>query len=188
VVAATNRDLGEMVRAGSFREDLFYRLSVIHTVVPPLRARPSDIPILAEHFLARLRRQVARRVSGFTREALAALAAHPWPGNVRELRNAVERAIVLGDGELIRVEDLPPLLWGSSPPVAFTAPAQQPVTVAAPLQAAAPAAARSLRDLERDGIVAALAATGGNKAQAAAILEIDRSTLYKKIKDYGIDA
>ncbi|HEU5058380.1 MAG TPA: sigma 54-interacting transcriptional regulator [Kofleriaceae bacterium] len=194
VVAATNRDLGEMVRAGTFREDLFYRLSVIHTVVPPLRARPGDIQMLAEHFLARLRRQVARRVVGFTREALQALAAHPWPGNVRELRNAVERAIVLGDGELIRVEDLPPLLWGSGSPVAFTAPppgatpavAMPAVAAAAP--AASPAAARSLRELEREGIVAALAATGGNKAQAAAILEIDRSTLYKKIKDYGIDA
>jgi two-component system response regulator HydG len=185
VVAATNRDLGEMVRAGGFREDLFYRLSVIHTVVPPLRARPGDIPVLAEHFLARLRRQVARRVVGFTREALAALASHPWPGNVRELRNAVERAIVLGDGELIRVEDLPPLLWASGPPVAFTAPAQ----VVGPAQSLppAPAAARSLRELEREGILAALAATGGNKAQAAAILEIDRSTLYKKIKDYGIE-
>jgi DNA-binding NtrC family response regulator len=193
VVAATNRDLGEMVRSGGFREDLFYRLSVIHTVVPPLRARPGDIPILAEHFLARLRRQVARRVAGFTREALQALAAHPWPGNVRELRNAVERAIVLGDGELIRVEDLPPLLWASGPPVAFTAPAAAAPVVSAmaaaqPGAPTAATAARSLRELEREGIVAALAATGGNKAQAAAILEIDRSTLYKKIKDYGIDA
>jgi DNA-binding NtrC family response regulator len=195
VVAATNRDLGEMVRSGGFREDLFYRLSVIHTVVPPLRARPGDIAILAEHFLARLRRQVARRVVGFTREALQALAAHPWPGNVRELRNAVERAIVLGEGELIRVEDLPPLLWAGGSPVTFTAPAAaMPAMPAIPAAhqpaapAAAPAAARSLRELEREGIVAALAATGGNKAQAAAILEIDRSTLYKKIKDYGIDA
>ena len=193
VVAATNRDLGEMVRAGGFREDLFYRLSVIHTVVPPLRARPNDIPILAEHFLARLKRQVARRVVGFTREALAALAAHPWPGNVRELRNAVERAIVLGDAELIRVEDLPPLLWAGGPPMAFTQAAAPPqahaaMAMAPTAQAAPPAAARSLRELEREGIVAALAATGGNKAQAAAILEIDRSTLYKKIKDYGIDA
>jgi DNA-binding NtrC family response regulator len=198
VVAATNRDLGEMVRAGGFREDLFYRLSVIHTVVPPLRARPADIAILAEHFLARLRRQVARRVAGFTREALDALRAHPWPGNVRELRNAVERAIVLGDGELIRVEDLPPLLWASGPQVVFAPPgaaAALPVSHSAPPQSAVAAppasatgAARSLRELEREGIVAALAATNGNKAQAAAILEIDRSTLYKKIKDYGIDA
>jgi DNA-binding NtrC family response regulator len=188
-----------MVRRGTFREDLFYRLSVIHVVVPPLRARPGDIALLAEHFLARLRRQVARRVTGFSPHAMQALSAHAWPGNVRELRNAVERAIVLGEGELIRVEDLPPQLGNASaPPVAppamatppafaMAAPPAIPTMPAMPL-AAAPAAARSLKELEREGIVAALAATGGNKAQAAAILEIDRSTLYKKIKDYGIDA
>jgi len=186
-----------MVRRGAFREDLYYRLSVIHTVVPPLRARPSDIPLLAEQFLARLRRQVARRVTGFTPQAMAALVAHPWPGNVRELRNAVERAIVLGEGDLIRLEDLPPLLRGGSGggPVAARPPAPAPPAPPAapaaspPAPAAAPAApaARSLRELEREGIIAALAATGGNKAQAAALLEIDRSTLYKKIKDYAID-
>ncbi|HWM86847.1 MAG TPA: sigma 54-interacting transcriptional regulator [Kofleriaceae bacterium] len=189
VVAATNRDLGEMVRRGQFREDLFYRLSVIHAVVPPLRARPSDIPILAEHFLTRLRRQVTRRVSGFAPQAMQALARHAWPGNVRELRNAVERAIVLGDGELIRLEDLPPQL-GSGPAPSLPHPAPMPAMEPAPIAVmpVAPATARSLKELEREGIVAALAATGGNKAQAAAILEIDRSTLYKKIKDYGIDA
>src|SRR5262249_56367383 len=108
VVAATNRDLADMVRRGGFREDLFYRLSVIHAVVPPLRARPEDIPALAEHFLARMRGQVSRRIRGFAPEALRAMEAHPWPGNVRELRNAVERAVVLGDGEWIRPDDLPP--------------------------------------------------------------------------------
>ena len=211
VVAATNRDLGDMVRLGQFREDLYYRLSVIHAVVPPLRARPGDIPLLAEHFLARLRRQVARRVTGFAPHAMQALTRHPWPGNVRELRNAVERAIVLGEGELIRLEDLPPQLWSGhaggaaaahapSPPPSVAMPAAPipgaPIPAAAmPAMAmpplapvAGPATARSLKELEREGIVAALAATGGNKAQAAAILEIDRSTLYKKIKDYGIDA
>jgi DNA-binding NtrC family response regulator len=197
VVAATNRDLADMVRRGQFREDLFYRLSVIHTVVPPLRARPGDIPLLAEHFLARLRKQVTRRVAGFAPQALHALAAHPWPGNVRELRNAIERAIVLGDGELIRLEDLPPQLWSPAvggpvavAPAVAPAPPTPPMPPPAmpPMPIAAPAAARSLKELEREGIVAALAATGGNKAQAAAILEIDRSTLYKKIKDYGIDA
>ena len=195
VVAATNRDLAEMVRLGSFREDLYYRLSVIHTVVPPLRARPGDIPLLAAHFLARLRRRVPRRVTGFTPQALAAMRGHAWPGNVRELRNAVERAIVLGEGDLIRLEDLPPLMASAgravAAPPAPAAPALPAAPGAPPLAAAAPAPAalpaRPLRDLERDGIVAALAATGGNKAQAAALLEIDRSTLYKKIKDYGIE-
>jgi DNA-binding NtrC family response regulator len=219
VVAATNRDLSDMVRRGRFREDLFYRLSVIHTVVPPLRDRPEDIQLLAEYFLARFRGQVGRKVSGFAPEARALLARHAWPGNVRELRNAIERAIVLGDAELIRAEDLPPGLGGSRPdgvrrassptpplgsmtiadrgsgpslsiPVMPPAPAAPPAPVPAGAEAApAPPpepAARSLRELEKEGIAAALAATGGNKAQAAAILEIDRSTLYKKLKEYGI--
>jgi two-component system response regulator AtoC len=237
VVAATNRDLGEMVTRGAFREDLFYRLSVIHAVVPPLRERPDDVSLLAEHFLARFRVQAGRRIRGFSPEALRALAAHPWPGNVRELRNAVERAVVLGDGDWIRADDLPP-------PVAARAGARRPASPTPPLGSMAlavpdtrprevpdtrpgevpgtpprevpdtppravpdtppravpdtpppgtrprevpdTAGPKSLRELEREGIVAALTATGGNKAQAAAILAIDRSTLYKKLKEYGI--
>ncbi|HTR54703.1 MAG TPA: sigma-54 dependent transcriptional regulator, partial [Kofleriaceae bacterium] len=206
VIAATNRDLAEMVKRGLFREDLYYRLSVIHIEVPPLRERPSDVPLLAEHFLARFRGQAARRITGFSPDALAALARYGWPGNVRELRNAIERAIVLGDRELIQVQDLPPQIAGGSlaavprtrpsnptPPLGSSISAATPpaVTIEAPAPPPAPspkpAPAKSLRELEREGILAALAATNGNKAQAAAILEIDRSTLYKKLKDYGIE-
>jgi DNA-binding NtrC family response regulator len=213
VVAATNRDLADMVKRGTFREDLYYRLSVIAIVVPPLRERLDDVPLLAEHFLARFRHQAARRITGFSQEAIAAMTRYPWPGNVRELRNAVERAIVLGDRELIMAADLPPqVLAAGAPPRTRNSPPTPPLgsaissaalvvppptpptppTVEVPA-AAAPAAeppmmkARSLRDLEKDGILAALAQTHGNKAQAAAILEIDRSTLYKKLKDYGIE-
>jgi DNA-binding NtrC family response regulator len=216
VVAATNRDLSDMVRRGLFREDLFYRLSVIHAVVPSLRERPDDIALLADHFLARFRAQVARRVLGFAPDAKARLLAHPWPGNVRELRNAVERAVVLGDGDWIRAEDLPPQLAPrasaqrrtstptpplgsmaildpggpapaiSSPGIAIAAPPLPATPTPVPAPPAADPAARSLRELEKEGILAALAATGGNKAQAAAILEIDRSTLYKKLKEYGL--
>jgi DNA-binding NtrC family response regulator len=213
VVAATNRNLPEMVRRGQFRDDLYYRLSVIHTTVPPLRDRPSDIPELAEHFLARFRSQVARRISGFAPEAMQALLHHDWPGNVRELRNAVERAIVLGDGMWIRPEHLPPDIAGARGKQPMPAPGpstgtalppeSMPAQVAAvpavlvpatSVPAASVAAAsvpagsapRPLHQLEREGIVAALLATGGNKVQAAALLQIDRSTLYKKIKDYGI--
>ncbi|MCE9576661.1 MAG: sigma 54-interacting transcriptional regulator [Deltaproteobacteria bacterium] len=218
VVAATNRDLSDMVRRGAFREDLFYRLSVIHTQVPPLRERPEDIALLADHFLARFRASAGRKIVGFTTDAKARLAAHPWPGNVRELRNAIERAVVLGDGEWVKADDLPPQLAPriarrvstptpplgsmaiidpgparSSPaiPVAASmAAAAAAMSAIAPPPSATPPAdapARSLRELEKDGIVAALAATGGNKAQAAVILEIDRSTLYKKLKEYGLD-
>jgi transcriptional regulator with GAF, ATPase, and Fis domain len=238
VVAATNRDLSDMVRRGTFREDLFYRLSVIHIVVPPLRERPEDVILLADHFLARFRAQAGRRITGFSPDAHKLLASHAWPGNVRELRNAVERAVVLGDGEWIRGEDLPPTMTArhaaprrtSSPtpplgsmaivdhgghashssgsivppspatapqaivpgsgPLSPATPTPQggitPASPHAPAAAAAEAPARSLRELEKEGILAALAATGGNKAQAAAILEIDRSTLYKKLKEYGI--
>jgi DNA-binding NtrC family response regulator len=213
VVAATNRDLADMVKRGTFREDLYYRLSVIHIEVPPLRERLDDVPLLAEHFLARFKHQAARRVSGFSREATDAMTRYAWPGNVRELRNAVERAIVLGDRELIQPQDLPPQLHAAaglprmrnSPPtpplgssmstaVAPLAPAA-PVAPAPPtapiapviVAPAAPVKARSLRELEKEGILAALAATNGNKAQAAALLEIDRSTLYKKLKDYEIE-
>jgi DNA-binding NtrC family response regulator len=203
VVAATNRDLAEMVKRGLFREDLFYRLSVIHVEVPPLRERLDDVPLLAEHFLARFRSQAARRITGFAPDALAAMTRHSWPGNVRELRNAIERAIVLGDRELIQVADLPPQIAGGSTPLPRTRPANPTpplgssisaaslpaVTIDVPPQPPPPPrpSARSLRELEREGILAALAATGGNKAQAAAILEIDRSTLYKKLKDYDIE-
>ncbi|MBA3453209.1 MAG: sigma 54-dependent Fis family transcriptional regulator [Deltaproteobacteria bacterium] len=206
MVAATNRDLAEMVKRGTFREDLFYRLSVIHIDVPPLRERLDDVPLLADHFLARFRHQGARRITGFAADALAAMTRYAWPGNVRELRNAIERAIVLGDREQIVAADLPPQMLAAlgsprtrnSPPTpplgsaisAAVAPAQ-PMSIdptPPPVAAPKPPAARSLRDLEKDGILAALAATGGNKAQAAAILEIDRSTLYKKLKDYDIES
>jgi transcriptional regulator with GAF, ATPase, and Fis domain len=201
MVAATNRDLAEMVKRGTFREDLYYRLSVIHVEVPPLRDRLDDVPLLAEFFLARFRGQAARRISGFAPDALAAMTRYGWPGNVRELRNAVERAVVLGDREHIVAADLPPqVLAGAAPPRTRTSPPTPPlgsnsvalpaVTIdPLPLPPAAPRPppARSLRELEKQGILAALAATGGNKAQAAAILEIDRSTLYKKLKDYDIE-
>ena len=188
VVAATNRNLPEMVRRGQFRDDLYYRLSVIHTVVPSLRERRSDIPALVEHFLARFRSQVARRIAGVAPEAMQALMQHDWPGNVRELRNAVERAIVLGDGAWIRPEHLPPDISGPRNSAPAPEPNSEPLAMApaAMRVAPGPAAPRPLHELERDGIIAALQATGGNKVQAAALLQIDRSTLYKKIKDYSI--
>jgi transcriptional regulator with GAF, ATPase, and Fis domain len=210
VVAATNRDLSEMVKRGTFREDLYYRLSVITIEVPPLRERLDDVPLLAEFFLNRFRHQAARRLSGFAPDAIAAMTRYAWPGNVRELRNAVERAIVLGDREQIVAQDLPPQVLAQTqavrarpspptPPLGSLAISTPPTVMAnvtidpgPTIQRSAPpitpAAAKSLRELEKEGILAALAATNGNKAQAAAILEIDRSTLYKKLKDYEIES
>ena len=207
MVAATNRDLAEMVKRGTFREDLYYRLNVITIEVPPLRDRLDDVPLLAEHFLARYRSQAARRITGFAPDAIAAMTRYSWPGNVRELRNAVERAVVLGDREHITAADLPPQVLAAAapsrtrnspptPPLGSSSSSPQPVVtidptpppVMAPIKMPLPGIARSLRELEKEGILAALAATGGNKAQAAAILEIDRSTLYKKLKDYEIES
>ncbi|HEY5946849.1 MAG TPA: helix-turn-helix domain-containing protein, partial [Kofleriaceae bacterium] len=171
----------------------------------PLRERLDDVPLLATHFLTKFRHQAARRITGFSPDALAAMTRYHWPGNVRELRNAVERAIVLGDRELIMAQDLPPqVLAMSAPPRTRNSPPTPPlgssmssavpaiapqvtIDTSPPPQLQAPARAKSLRELEKEGILAALAATNGNKAQAAAILEIDRSTLYKKLKDYDIE-
>ena len=162
VVAATNRDLAEMVRAGTFREDLYWRLNVVPITIPTLAERPEDIVPLAEHFLARFARQMNRKEIRFAPEALDALRAHSWPGNVRELQNAIERAVVLGSGPLVHAEQLP------------LAPASAPRS-----------GGRTLADVERVHVGAVLAETGWNITRTAEILDVDRGTLYHKIKQYG---
>lgn len=121
VVAATNRDLGEQVRAGRFREDLWYRLNVVNIHIPPLRERLEDIPVLVEYLLGRYREELGRPVQGVEREAMRALLAHSWRGNVRELANVLERAVLLGDGPLLRLADLPAETRAIIPPVATSA-------------------------------------------------------------------
>ncbi|MBC8068701.1 MAG: sigma-54-dependent Fis family transcriptional regulator, partial [Deltaproteobacteria bacterium] len=172
LVAATHRDLKAMVETGRFREDLLYRLSVIQTELPPLRERPGDIEQLVAHFAMGFGGEIGRRFERIAPDALEVLRRYRWPGNVRELRNVVERAMVLGDGVAIQLDDLPPELLHSAP--AGAAPVAVPGTV------------RTLEQLERDAIAAALDATGGNKARAAALLGIDRTTLYRKLKDLDI--
>lgn len=172
VVAATHRDLRKMVEAGSFREDLFYRLSVIQTQLPALRERPEDVEPLALHFCDMLGGAMGRRVQAIAPDALAALQRYPWPGNVRELRNVVERALVLGTSNELELDDLPPEVTRAGPgPAAAPSPAGEQVP--------------TLAEVERRTIAAALAATGGNKARAAAMLGIDRTTLYRKLKEQG---
>ena len=174
LVAATHRDLRRLVAEGRFREDLLYRLSVIQTELPPLRERRDDIPLLAGHFLRSLGERVSRRVDQIAPAALEVLCRYRWPGNVRELRNVLERALVLGDGPVIEVDDLPPELLHAAPPLPPGGTTE------------ASALVRPLAELEREAIAAALAATGGNKARAAALLGIDRTTLYRKLKDYAL--
>lgn len=171
VVAATNQPLEDAVRGGTFRRDLFFRLQVVEIQVPPLRDHRSDVVLIAEHFLKRFVRETARKIRGFTPAALRKMEEYNWPGNVRELRNVVERAVALGQGPFLDVSDI----WLSS--LDLTAPgsgaalAYQPVT---------------LEEMERQHILATLNHTDWNKSQAATILQIERSTLDRKIKLYDL--
>jgi transcriptional regulator with GAF, ATPase, and Fis domain len=164
VIAASNRDLRESVKSGTFRTDLFYRLQVFDISLPPLRERPTDIPLLAEAFLRELSRSLARASLILTPSAVDRLLAHPWPGNVRELHNALERAAILAEGESIEAEHLPPDL-----PVATVDPGSD------------------LRAAERQTIERVLNETDWNKAKAARRLGITRSQLYGRLRKYGLE-
>ncbi len=175
VLCATHRDLQAEVAAGRFREDLYFRLAVIPIRLPPLRARPDDILPLAHHFLRRAAARLGRRLHGFSPEAEAAIVAHGWPGNVRELENAVERGVVLAEGELVTREAL--LLEGAADSDATSGGLAQPSgTLQAWLDRAA-----ELR------IRAALRAASGARVEAAEQLGVERTTLYRLMKRLGIE-
>jgi len=180
IVAATNRDLEEMVRQGKFREDLYYRLAVVPIHVPPLRERRSDIPRLAEHFLAVLAREIGRRQPEIGQEALDLMIAYDWPGNIRELKNAMERAILLDRTGTIEPDDLPPTLVAGGPARAALLNAEtgeMPATLLPLANAIAAVERRAIRD--------ALQLANGVKSKAAEMLGISRPTLDKKLKQYG---
>ncbi len=165
VIAATNQDLQEAIRNKTFRADLFYRLNVVHLYLPPLRERPEDIPLLAQHFLWRYAIETNKKIDSIQAEALEAMRRYPWPGNVRELKNAIERAVVVGKSRKIRLSDLP-------------------FAIAA--QGAAEVEKLSLEEMERQHIARVMALEDGNHSNVAKILRIHRSTLYNKIKKYGL--
>ncbi|MBL8336737.1 MAG: sigma-54-dependent Fis family transcriptional regulator [Rhodoferax sp.] len=174
IVAATNRDLDELVRAGKFRSDLMYRLKVFQITIAPLRERPGDIPLLARHFLGQLAQRYARGDLRLEHDALAALQAHDWPGNVRELRNVLERAALLQRTPVIRASDL-------------MLPAPVAAAPGAPHAAAAPAAGSlSLEAVEREHLVRALEACRWNVSQAARKLSISRDTLRYRMERHGL--
>jgi DNA-binding NtrC family response regulator len=175
VLAATNRDLEKEVRAGNFREDLFYRLSVVTLHVPPLRERRGDIPLLAERFLRKASAGVGRRLR-FAERALASLIAYDWPGNVRELENAVEYAALHARGREVRAEDLPGKMQAND---------ARASSHASPLTALY-ADLVSLDELERRYLIHVLEATGGNRTRSAEILGIDRRTLYRMAERHQI--
>jgi Nif-specific regulatory protein len=172
-VAATNRDLEAAVEEGQFRRDLFYRLQVLEVRVPPLREHPEDLPELAHHFLARACQRLGRPPLQLTPEALRALAECSWPGNVRELRNVMERAVILSDRLELRPDDLQ---IGSLSSQAVPADGRPPP----------PYEAVSLDELERHHILQTLRATNWVKREAARILDINRSTLDRKLERYGL--
>ncbi|NOY52931.1 MAG: sigma-54-dependent Fis family transcriptional regulator [Deltaproteobacteria bacterium] len=174
IIAATNKHLEEEVEKGRFREDLFYRLNVIPIRIPPLRQRVSDIPLLVHFFLERFNKIRKRNLHGFSKDAMRCLTSYPWPGNVRELENLVERMVILAEGEIIRLEDLPEK---------FHSPVKPPTSLNA---FALPVQGISLNDaveeFENELILKAMNHVGGVKSKAAKLLHLNRTTLVEKIK------
>ena len=174
VIAATNRDLQQRVKEGKFREDLYYRLSVVPILMPPLREHKNSIEPLAQFFLSLFCRQMGRKIKGFTAATNRAMLSYPWPGNVRELRNVVERSVILATGDEIEVEALglqgSPAAGGAAAPPAGDFEVQP----------------MSLAECEKQLIVKVLKSVNGNKNKAAEVLQIHRTTLYKKIEEYGL--
>ena len=182
VVAATNVDLKEKVRAGAFREDLYFRLRVIDIILPPLRERGDDILLLADHFLHKIAPKIGKQIGGISDQARQRLRSYRWPGNVRELEHVIERASVLCQGPMLTTEHLPTEIARDLPePVASSHPDGTGETAAtvptAPFHDPSPA----------ERILQALRKAGGNKAKAARLLGIDRTTLYRKIRELRLD-
>jgi DNA-binding NtrC family response regulator len=173
VISASNRDLETLVQEGRFRQDLYYRLNVIRLDLPPLRERLDDIPLLVDHFIQKFSRETRREVTGIEADALAVLMKYRWPGNVRELEHTIERAVLLGKENRITLKNLPSQIANrqdNAPPL---------------VQAVA--GGYTLRELEREYIARVLENTRGNKTEAAKILGVDRTTLYRKLEEYKVN-
>ena len=163
-IAATNKDLEKLIEEGKFRPDLFYRLNVFRMELPPLRDRREDIPLLVDHFVRKLSLAMNKRITRVSPAAMNLLQQQPWLGNVRELENAVERAMVVGEEPELKEQDFifkPPSVSSSN------------------------GASKSLEDMERTHILRVVEECGGNQSRAAELLDIDRVTLYHKLKKYG---
>ena len=183
IVAATNRDLAAMVEKGTFRKDLFYRLNVVNLRLPSLRDRREDIPLLAAHFLDRISREHGTKFT-LSDEALRTMMRHDWPGNVRELENSVERACALSSGPVLHLGDLPTQLQQQGLEARRTAAAGGEPS--SDNEAGGAPEVKTLADMERDAILGAIRALNGDKLQAAKLLGIGKTTLYRKLKEYGI--
>ena len=170
ILASTNRDLGEEIKAGRFREDLFYRLNVVHIFLPALRERSEDIPLLVQHFVRALNAKLATNFQGVDQEALSVLMNHSWKGNVRELEHVLESAMILGEGGMISLSDLPEYLVSAVGTAGRESDALRDVT----------------RRFERQHILAVLAQTRFDKKEAARRLGISLASLYRKIGEHAI--
>jgi DNA-binding NtrC family response regulator len=170
IIAATNADLMQRVKEGKFREDLFYRLNVIEIRMPSLRDRRDDIPILIKHYLDQFNKESGKTIRDIDYEAMQALLVYDWPGNIRELRNTLERAVVLAEGEVITIHDLPDKFRTLDVEGVSTSTLRQ-----------------ALDAFERDYIKRSLGENKGNKEATADKLGIDLATLYRKLKKLGIE-
>jgi DNA-binding NtrC family response regulator len=209
VIAASNRDLEQGVREGTFRQDLFYRLSIIPIFIPPLRHRKEDVLPLADFFIERYNYRFRKSLKGITQEARDLLVRHDWPGNVRELKNAIERAMILEEADYIRPTYLPIQVTGQTPGYESTIPTTAlenpeviPSAVATPTLASwralasgrmipvleLPREGTSLEEVERELVGLALRQTGGNQTHAAKLLDISRDALRYKMKKFSFDA
>ena len=201
LVAATNRNLEEMISKGQFRADLFYRLNVVALTLPPLRERPGDLAELVFFFLSRAAQKSKKQIRQIDPSALAALENHPWPGNIRELENVIERAVVLADSDIISLADLPPELrnatedgrpiMGGRRNQLSTLPTLTVRSLARRVsepESSSGSNSSHLRETqsEEQQLREALRAAGGNKAVAARQLNLPRSTFFSKCKKYGI--
>ncbi len=182
VIAATNKNLEEEIRKGTFREDLYFRLDVIPFHVPALRERREDVPLLARHFIAQISAEYGKRPKELAADALEVLVAQPWPGNVRELRNIIERLVIMTAGDRIEARHLPPTLLSGSP-VAAESPAAPP---AEPVLADFPSLADAREDFEKRYIRKKYLECGGNMSRTSEKLQVERSNLYRKMKGYGL--
>jgi transcriptional regulator with PAS, ATPase and Fis domain len=173
VIAATNQDLEEAVRKGDFREDLYYRLNVLPVVMPPLRERTGDVDLLARHFLDTFNREFRKTVTGLSPDAIRLLESYPWPGNVRELKNAVERAVLLAEGDRLGPEDF----------LALGAGTARLGTQAGFLL---PPSGLDIHDVERSLVEQALERTGGNQTRAGDLLGLNRDQIRYRIEKFNL--
>jgi len=170
IITATNRDLKQLVEEGTFREDLYFRINVIPVLMPPLRDRSEDIPLLAQAFFEHIRLKSGKKIQGISDEAMAALLGYAWPGNVRELKSAFEYAFVACHGPLIEPHHFPPNI--------FDGPARNSVKTKVTLDP---------DEAKRTGLLRALQKAGGNQSEAARILGISRVTVWNRMKKFNID-